>query len=204
MGTWMGVTKEGRFACVTNVFDRNPLKEGAPSRGALVSDFLTGDLSISDYLERMAQTGPGYNGYNLLFGSADAVAYISNRGGQPGPLDPGIYGISNHLLDTPWPKVRKGKAGLASLLRGSTELPIEELFELLSDPTVAPDDELPDIGLPIELVRESSSIFADGREYGTRCSTIAAIDEAGWVTFEERDIRAGSARRYRFRIGASA
>ncbi|HUX20706.1 MAG TPA: NRDE family protein [Spirochaetia bacterium] len=204
MGTWMGVTKGGRFACVTNVFDRDPLKQKAPSRGELVSDFLTGDVDLLDYLDRLARTGPQYNGYNLLFGTPGAVAYISNRGGRPGPLAPGNYGISNHLLDTPWPKVLKGKERLAALLRGREELPIEELFELLSDRTVAPDDKLPDVGLPIDLVRESSSIFADGKKYGTRCSTLAAIDNEGWVTFEERDLRAGTARRYRFRIDASA
>ena len=204
MGTWLGCTKSGRFACVTNVRDRIPLRGDAPSRGNLVTGFLTADVSIEEYLSFLSGNGDQYNGYNILFGSAGRVAYHSNRGGDAGLLERGVYGISNALLDTPWPKVLRGKLRFRELLEGSPgSLPTEELFELLGNREVAPDDELPDTGLPIELERMASSIFADGRDYGTRCSTLLAIDEAGVVHFEERDLRGGPPRRFRFEIDPS-
>ncbi len=201
MGTWLGCTRSGRFACVTNVRDRIPLRSDAPSRGDLVTGFLTGEDSIEEYLSFLSEHGEQYNGYNLLFGCGGRVAYQSNRSGDAGVLGSGIYGISNALLDTPWPKVRRGKRRFRELLDKSPgKLPTEELFELLGDREVAPDEELPDTGLPIELERMASSIFADGREYGTRCSTLLAIDAEGSVHFEERDLRGGPPRRFRFEI----
>lgn len=201
LGTWLGVTTSGRFAAITNVRDRIPPKNNPPSRGELVAGFLSGENDLDDFLVRLRETGARYNGFNLLFGDRDELAYCSNRGVEVGHLRPGIYGISNALLDTPWPKVRKGKERFAELLKRSDgALPTEELFELLGDRTIAPDGELPDTGLPIELERMASSIFAAGEEYGTRSSTVVAIDKTGWVTFEERNLLSGSARRFRFEI----
>lgn len=199
MGTWLGCTRDGRFAAVTNVRERSVQRKDAPSRGWLTRRFLESDLSVDQYLDELEEIGAEYNGYNLLVGADGTIGYHSNRGFGAKLLTPGIYGISNHLLDTPWPKVRKGKDRLSRLLaRSGAELPVETLFELLSDRTVAPDDELPDTGLGIELERMVSPIFTVGKEYGTRCSTVLIRDTRRRVYFEERDVLAGSTQCFEF------
>lgn len=204
-GTWLGLTRRGRFAAVTNYREPAVERADAPSRGSLVRDFLESRGEVESYLAGLMSAGAQYNGYNLLIADGGRLAYHSNRGGEPMLLAPGIYGISNHLLDTPWPKVLRGKARFAGLLeRHDDSLPTDELFTLLADSTPAPDEELPETGLPIELERMVSPIFTVGEEYGTRCSTVVTVSREGEVYFEERDALDGRRSCYRFMIKPAA
>jgi len=180
-GSWMGVTLDGpngaKFAALTNIRGPQERRLDAPSRGALVSDFLTGDLSPEQYLEHIAPTAGEYNGFNLVLGDRDTLYWFSNRGGADPrngkPLEPGIYGMSNGLLDDPWPKVVRTKAQFASLLcQGAPE---EAYFEMLADTTPAPDMRLPETGVPLEVERVLSSVCIESPGYGTRTSTVVRL-----------------------------
>lgn len=200
MGTWLGIRRSGRWAAITNFRRPAAERKDAPSRGALVRDFLTGGTSTSEYLEALESAGDRYNGYNLLFAAGGRIAYHSNRGASSADLPGGIHGLSNHLLDTPWPKVARGTERLSALLAPSVPLDSEALFGLLSDRTPAADDRLPDTGVGLPLERVLSPIFIEGDRYGTRCSTVLLIRRDGRVSFEERDLRSGESRRFEFRI----
>src|SRR5258706_10576622 len=187
-GTWLGITLDGRFAALTNY--RNPAdkKTGAPSRGALVSEFLTGKMTPLEYLQGGERRAVKYNGFSLLVGHTTSLYFLSNRGGHVTRVDPGIHGLSNHLLDTPWPKVEKSKAKLAKQL----EKPFDaaEAFRLLDDTERAPSTTLPSTGVSLELEERLSAIriLAVGG-YGTRCSTALSLGEGGRIEFHERSYR---------------
>lgn len=187
-GTWLGITLEGRFAALTNY--RNPAERrtGVPSRGALVADFLTGGASPAGYAKEIQQRAASYNGFSLLVGDAESLWFISNRGGGPQRVGPGVHGLSNHLLDTPWPKVERAKARLAGQL-GQAFDP-GAAFELLGDTERAPSAELPSTGVTLELEERLSAIriLAAGG-YGTRCSTALCFTNDGRVEFHERSYR---------------
>ncbi len=184
-GTWMGVTRAGRFAALTNYREPGAHRPDAPTRGALVTGCLVGEDDPRAFLERLQATAGRYNGFNLLAGDADGLYYFSNRASGVRTLAPGLYGLSNHLLDTPWPKLVRGKAALAALLEAG-EVDPEALLRLLADDREAPDDALPDTGVGLKWERALSSIFIKSPVYGTRASTLLLIDEAGRVTFIER------------------
>jgi uncharacterized protein with NRDE domain len=204
-GTWLGVTRDGRFAALTNFRDPASHRDAVASRGHLVAEFLAGSDSPSRYVDAVAFSASGYNGFNLLAGDARELIWFSNIGCERRPLPPGIYGISNHLLDTPWPKVDAAKSSLALALAALPEN--DGLFRLLRDDTVYPDDALPRTGVSIEWERLLSAAFVAGPGYGTRCSTVVLTDIDGWTSFEEQTWleggRPGPHRRYRFRIDAS-
>lgn len=176
-GTWLGVTRTGRFATVTNV--RNPamLKPDAPTRGTLALDFLTGTASARAYVDRIKQTAHEYNGFNLLLCDGEELVWYTNaatddaRNGKA--LAPGFYGLSNGLLDAPWPKVVRTKAQFASLL--CQDAPDEAYFDMLSDTTRASDCRLPKTGVPIEMERMLSSVCIESPTYGTRVSTVVRM-----------------------------
>lgn len=150
-GSWMGVTQIGRFAALTNFRDPAHNRKDAPSRGALVADFLAGNEAPQRYLERIAARGRRYNGYNLLLSDGETLWWSSNMGGEARPLVPGMYGVSNHLLDTPWPKIGAGKTALT---RALDQLPVDEaLFDLLRDDGIHPDEHLPQTGIPLDWER---------------------------------------------------
>lgn len=186
-GTWIGITREGRFAALTNVRAPGERRTDAPTRGTLVANFLTGDASPEDYLAQLAGSAPDYNGFNLLIGDKDSLYWFSNkangdlRNGRP--LAPGVYGLSNALLDTPWPKVTRAKAQFCSLLCQGA--PAETYFEMLTDTTRASDCRLPETGLSIERERELSSVFISSPDYGTRNSTLVRITSDGRATLTE-------------------
>src|SRR6478672_1245170 len=172
-GTWMGISRDGRFAAITNIRAPEHKRDGTPTRGALVADYLSSDLDAHTYVREIASRAHRYNGFNLLVGDAHQLIWFSNgdeqdeRNGQP--LAPGVYGLSNGALDTPWPKVVRTKAQFASLLcQGAPE---EAYFEMLSDTTRAPDCRLPKTGISLEWERALSSVWIDLPEYGTRVST---------------------------------
>jgi uncharacterized protein with NRDE domain len=190
-GTWLGVDVDGRFAAVSNFRDgRKAPRPQAPSRGLLVTEYLTGAEPVTDYLSSVQARRDLYNGFNLIAGDLTTVLYGSNRTPSPRRLDSGIFGVSNHSLDTPWPKLERGKAGLRRLL-GHRALDIEALFALLADRRISPDADLPDTGVGIEWERFLSPIFIESAHYGTRSSTVLLFDRAGRLVFIERSFKPG-------------
>lgn len=206
-GTWMGVTRDGRFAALTNFRDPASQRSDAASRGTLVSEFLQGAQTPAEYLDAVSRRGQDFNGFNLLAGdAASSLAWFSNVGGQPRELGAGVYGICNHLLDTPWPKVQAAKSALHAAL---ADLPDDSgLFQLLCDDSVHPDDSLPRTGVSLEWERLLSAAFVKAPGYGTRSSTVLLVAKDGWAVFDEKTWLEGAAlgprRRFRFRLGAAS
>lgn len=194
-GTWLGVTRDGRWAAITNVRDPSARIDDAPSRGHLVSEFLTGEAPPAAYLRRVAARGEQYNGFNLLVGTMATCWYYSNRDGSPRRVVPGAHGLSNATLDTPWPKVERSTARLDAALddAGNGRVDPDRLLDLLDDRRCAPDDALPDTGVGRELERVLSPIFIETDGYGTRASSVLLIRRDGHVTFVERTFNGGTA-----------
>ncbi|HSS64441.1 MAG TPA: NRDE family protein [Gammaproteobacteria bacterium] len=184
-GTWLGISRSGRFAAVTNYREPGKTVVGAPSRGRLVTDFLLREDVPIDYLKRVCAHGSDYNGFNLLVRDDTALCWYSNRADGPRELSPGVYALSNHLLDTSWPKVARGKAGFESILAGKA-LDENGLLDLLADRTAALEEELPDTGVGPDLERVLSPIFINSENYGTRSSTVVTLDNTDQVKFVER------------------
>lgn len=182
-GTWFGVTRTGRWAALTNVRDPKDIRPGTPSRGALVAEYLRGNAHPEAYLAGVE--GERYQGFNLVVGDEDGVWYMSNRTGARRRLSPGVYGISNAGLDTPWPKVERGKAGLRAWLADPAG-EVAGLMALLSDCTRADDAALPDTGVGRELERALSPIFIAMPGYGTRASTVLLVRRDGWTVCREQ------------------
>jgi uncharacterized protein with NRDE domain len=189
-GTWLGVARNGRLAALTNYYGPDEYAVDKLSRGWLITDFLKSDLSPVGYLEHLRRTGDRYNGFGLVFGDSTGFNYYTNRGPSICGLSAGVYGLSNHLLDTHWPKVNAVKAGLQKLIVNTDAIDPENLFNLLSDRTRYPDQLLPDTGVGIERERSLSSIFVTLAEFGTRCSTVILIDRDNRMTFLERSFDA--------------
>ncbi len=183
-GTWLGISRSGRFAALTNYRDPSRQKTGAPSRGELVSRYLTGGQSAPEYHAELAACADRYNGFNLLFGDLQALCCFSNCGEGARRLTPGIYGLSNHLLDTPWPKVVQGKSALGAALQALPET--APLFELLRDDRIAPDEALPRTGVSLEWERLLSAAFIRMPGYGTRSSTVLLLGRQGQLRFVEQ------------------
>jgi uncharacterized protein with NRDE domain len=185
-GTWIGITRKGRIAAVTNYRDPASIKSGSPSRGNLAKDYLSGRKNPGDFLAGLGKNAGHYNGFNLIIGDKDNLHWYSNRGKEMRHLTPGIYGLSNHLLDTPWPKVTRGKEAFKKLLSLEKDLAPNALFNLLADQTIPDDESLPDTGVGLEWERILSPIFITSKIYGTRSSTLIMIDMNNRVTFIEK------------------
>jgi uncharacterized protein with NRDE domain len=187
-GTWLAVNKNGRFAAVTNYRDPSA-PAGDISRGKLVADYLKSRKTPRHYLNDVREVGASYSGFNLLVGEISAermqLLYCSNRIEGIVELSHGIYGLSNHLLDTPWPKVMKGKERLKCLLEGG-DISDDRLLEMLADETIADEAELPSTGIPFEAERALSAIFIRTPGYGTRCSTLLKFDSSLNWSLSER------------------
>ncbi|WP_373987079.1 NRDE family protein [Duganella sp. BuS-21] len=192
-GSWMGVTQPGedggpsRFAAITNFREPSEHRDNAPSRGQLVSDYLAGSMTPQEYVESIRVNAQKYNGFNLVLGDCDTLIWYSNKGDSDPrngkPLEPGVYGLSNALLDAPWPKVLKTKAQFASLL--CLGAPEDAFFEMLSDTTQAPDLRLPETGVPLEVERMLSAVRIESPEYGTRTSTVVKLYANAPATLRE-------------------
>jgi len=187
-GTWLGITRERRFAAITNVREGVQRTATQRSRGALVRDFLIGAQTPASYAAQVCGDGAHYAGFNLLLGDGEKFFYCSNRSETPRALGPGIYGLSNDSLDTPWPKVVGSKAALRELL--ATEPTTQALLHLLADTRRPLDSELPDTGVGLDLERRYSTRFIASPEYGTRASTALLVDIDGNVEVSEQNFGA--------------
>ncbi len=185
-GTWMGITKTGRLAAITNYRETGSTVEGAPSRGDLVKNYLAGNSAPYDYLKTVQDKGQIYNGFNLIIGDEKDLLYYANRDGSIRDVKPGVHGLSNHLLDTPWPKVNKGVRKLHSLMIEKKGFSPEDIFKTLADRSTPLDEELPDTGVGLEWERILSPMFIASNTYGTRCSSILLWKYTDEITFMER------------------
>ncbi len=191
-GTWLGITARKKFAAITNYRDPATNRPEAPSRGRILMNYLTGDTGAGEYLKTLATSGARYNGFNLILGDAVELFYYSNKNGKPPrKLGPGFYGLSNRLLDSPWPKVAKGKDLLRPHMVETAQVDPLQLLSILEDRDRPPDDSLPDTGVGIEWERLLSPIFIDSPSYGTRSSAVITVSEEGIISFTERTHRFG-------------
>lgn len=183
-GTWLAAHRSGRFAVVTNF--REPIEEGRGprSRGELVTAFLESDAAPEEVARGIATRGREYAGFNLLLGDPEALVYLSNRGRGPEVLAPGVYGLSNHLLDTPWPKLERTRSRFVTLLEDGAQT--EALLAMLGDREPVADGDLPDTGIGPEWERLLSSPFIVSPHYGTRCSTVLKLSEDATMELTER------------------
>ena len=204
-GTWMGLSRRGRFAVVTNIREQvDAGKAELRSRGGLVTDFLTSMRSPAAWATDLDTRV--YRSFNLIFGDLEQAFYLSSRGVSASALRPGVYGLSNHLLDTPWPKVVKTRDGLARCLDGENPN-VDGMFRALADPQQVDDALLPETGVPLEWERRLSSVFIVHPAYGTRASTVMMWDRSGEAYLEERSFDASGerqeSRRFEFALEAS-
>ncbi|UXP33989.1 NRDE family protein [Reichenbachiella agarivorans] len=170
-GTWMGVSKNGRFAALTNFRDIEGIDSDAPSRGKLTTDFLTSHISPKEYLTQIQYSKIPYNPFNLLVGDMNELYYYSNVSQEIIAIAPGIYGLSNGLFDESWPKVQKGKLTLSQLITNRVDQP-ETFLDFLQNKELAADADLPHTGVPYGMEKGLSALFIELPGYGTRCSTI--------------------------------
>ncbi|PKN23919.1 MAG: hypothetical protein CVU64_23355 [Deltaproteobacteria bacterium HGW-Deltaproteobacteria-21] len=187
-GTWLGITKTGRLAAVTNYRDPSSVMKNTPSRGRLVRDYLMGEQPPLEYLLQVRNQAEKYNGFNLLIGDREGLFWYSNRSGSPLRFSPGIFGISNRLLDTDWPKVSRGKEMLTTIVSEKNPSP-DELFRMLRDERTAADGMLPSTGVTLEMERMLSPIFIRSPVYGTRSSTLIFIGNDDRVVFLDRTFK---------------
>lgn len=203
-GTWLGITRSGDFAALTNFRDPSMNRNNTTSRGHIVLEFLENNQHIHNFLQHLDRKADRFNGFNLLAGTMDRLMYYSNQEREIKQVGPGIYGLSNHLLDTPWPKVKRAKSEMESIIQEET-INEEDLFKLLENDTRAPDHELPETGIPKEWEQAVSPIFIKTDTYGTRCSTVLLVDKNMHATFIERRFKPGTTEelethRFEFRI----
>lgn len=184
-GTWMGMNTDGRISMLTNFRDPAHINPKAPSRGHLVSDFLIDPSTPLAYMSLVEKKAEAYNGFNLVLGTPEELYYFSNYREGIDRLNAGLYGLSNALLDTPWPKVVRGKQKLAPLLT-KTDIRTSDLFELLYDDRRADSDQLPNTGIGLDRESALSSMFIKTNNYGSRCSTVVLVDQQNHVQFVER------------------
>ena len=203
-GTWMGVTRDGRWAAVTNFRDGTRPETGARSRGELVARYLLEGSTAASYAAAVASAGAEYPGFSLLLGDSEGVHYVSNRGAGAQVLEPGIYGLSNHLLDTSWPKVERGKREMEALLGVNPEDPTEPLLAVLANRRPAAAAELPQTGVSRDWEKMLSAAFIRAPGYGTRASSVLLIAHSGEASLRERSFGASAElledRRFRFAV----
>jgi uncharacterized protein with NRDE domain len=198
-GTWMGISRDGNFASLTNYRDLHHIKSEAPSRGIIVSRFLNKELPLEEMHRFLRTQGKLYNGFNLIYGNTDELFYFSNVNERLQQLYPGIYGLSNAFLDTPWTKLKESKTNFESLTSGS-KINEELLISSLKNETPAPDDELPLTGADYPLEKILSSMFIKSQNYGTRLTTFVCIDQHDNVIYREKSYVPENDIRFEFKI----
>lgn len=176
-GTWTGITTSGRMAFITNYRDFSMHKTDAASRGDLTKNFLVGLDAPRDYVTTLRTSKEDYNPYNIILGTLEELIYYSNVNDQMNVLEPGVYGLSNAFLDTPWPKVNKLKAALKHMVL-TEKIDAHVLFEQLEDRSVATDEQLPSTGVEYALEKALSATFIELEAYGTRFESILLIHQS--------------------------
>ncbi|MFP3917329.1 NRDE family protein [Lysinibacillus telephonicus] len=203
MGTWLGVSRQGRFAAITNFRDPS-LPERTKSRGEIVRMFLSESRSNKEFIDELKNSRELYGGYNVLVGDGNQLMHYNNILDEINEIQPGTHSLSNYSLNTSWPKVVKGKQRLYEYLQSNPgRIECEELFKIVDDITVANDEDLPDTGVGIELERLLSPIFIKMPNYGTRCSTVVLINKNNEITFVEKTFQEGKYQfetKYEFKI----
>jgi len=184
-GTWLGISKKGRIAALTNYRDPLSVIKDAPSRGNLITDFLSEECSAETFFNRLKPEGGRYNGFNMLAGDGERLLYYSNIQNEIIILNPGLFGISNRFLDTPWPKVERGKAMIKSFFE-MDQPDTKGILDVLTDQACPPDTKLPDTGVGLEWERILSPIFIKSEFYGTRSSSVLLVGNSGEIIFIER------------------
>lgn len=182
-GTWLAASRSGRIATVTNYREDLERHHRGRSRGELVAEFVAGSSPALDYCKDLAPED--YAGFSLLACDREHLVYVSNRGDPARRLSPGVYGLSNASLDTPWDKVTRSKGALEVLV-AKERLDAEDLFAILADRAPAPSDDYAGTGLAPELARAVSAPFITANGYGTRCSTVLLLEESGTLRLHER------------------
>lgn len=185
-GTWLGITKNGRFAALTNYRDPAYMNPGKYSRGKIVSDYLIGSDKPETYVKNIQQEKEQYSGFNLILGNPNHMMYYNNINDSVSNIEVGTHSLSNHFINTPWPKVTKGKEQLHAYVTGHKKIDPEVLFTILANDEIANDELLPNTGVGLTLERQLSPLFINLEEYGTRCSTVLLINKNDDVTFIER------------------
>ncbi|MEO8508752.1 MAG: NRDE family protein [Betaproteobacteria bacterium] len=184
-GTWLGARRDGRWALVTNVRDGAGNDAGARSRGELVPRVLNAPANPRAAADDVRGSAHRYNGFNLLAGDFHGAIWMSNRGAGPVDMAAGVHGLSNALLDTPWPKLALTRQRVAAWAAAG-DADTAPLFAALADRAQAPDALLPSTGVTLDRERLLSSPFIVSDAYGTRCSTVFTIDHDGRARFHER------------------
>ena len=187
-GTWMAIGEDGKFAAVTNYRDLRNIRPDANSRGDLPVNFLLGDDPAESYAKSVQLVGKSYNGFNLLV-MDDELVHASNYDRGANNLKPGIYGLSNALLDTPWPKVTRSKRTFSELIQ--TDFTLDDLILMMQDEATAPDNQLPETGLDYDREKALSAMCIRTPDYGTCCTTAITIDYDGKVAFMEKSYPVG-------------
>ncbi len=185
-GTWLGITSGLKLGALTNYRAVADNCLDAPSRGDILMNYFNGKIGAQDYIQSLAERGAKYNGFNVIIGDGEGLYYYSNRGPTPCAFEPGFYGLCNHLLDTPWPKIIRGKELLHSAMTAPGRIDHHSLFALLEDSWCPPQEKLPDTGIGLEWEQLLSSMFIDGETYGTRSSAVITIDADDRVEFSEK------------------
>lgn len=185
-GTWLGLTTEGRFIAITNYRDKNRDIPKQHSRGEISKSFLTGDQKAVPFMKTLSWKKDAFSGFNILISddAFDTMYHYSNISDKVTQVEAGVHGLSNHYLDTPWPKVTGSKSALEQIMR-SGEIKPNKLISMLANPTPARDQELPNTGISFDLEKKLSPVFISMKDYGTRCSTVILVDHNNHLTFLE-------------------
>ena len=186
MGTWLGMTKSGRFAALMNYRDPHLERQLKTSRGEIVTNYLASNQSPETFLKTLSEGRNNYAGFNVLVGNSDRLFYYNNIQDELFQISSGTHALSNHFLNTPWPKVVKGRSMLEEYLQQNKIVDIDKLFTIVSNAEMASDKDLPETGVGIELERKLSPLFIRTPDYGTRSSTVLLIDKNNHVSFVER------------------
>jgi len=190
-GTWLGITKKGRFAALTNYRSPEHMEKGMLSRGEIVTNFLTADFSPVAYLQLLKERKNEYVGFNVLVGDANKLYHYNNVMDEWTEISQGTHGLSNATLNTSWPKVVKGRRALKEYAVAHKIIDPDKLFSIIADAEEADDASLPDTGIGVKMERKLSAPFIKMPEYGTRSSTVLLVDQQNHVTFVERTFEKG-------------
>ncbi len=188
-GTWLGLGKHGKIAAITNFRKGDTPRTDAPSRGEIIDSFLKSGDPAKKFITQLREKAHRYNGFNLLAGDGNGLFYFTNQKVDKAitPLKPGYYGLCNHFLDSPWPKLVRGKKRLKPEMVETNKVDPTKIFSLLQDTWRPDDNSLPRTGVGLKWERLLGSIFINAPNYGTRSSAVITIKENGKTSFYEKN-----------------